>query len=384
MFTYTSKDEWTQPVYSTLQLTRNNTLYTLQPMPWNYTVNQAFNTSFAAIQVTNTLEQQTFVLEAVSSNIAVSPFNPSIATQVTQGVFLALNSTGQTQPLWIFPKNGQLVPTTNCIPYPNLCTWYVNPGVTQVRNLQGTLWACIGTLGPYASTTSCSYSTGLLPYLYTYTTQLIASSQVPIPLTITSFDNYATNNTQQVNWPFNVTFGGPGIQQGQQQILVQNLAFLTQAQVTYPCVCGFSGQIQNQSTLNEAWWLNTNGRSVNIDEIEVGERLLAANFSNGELSLVRSEIVSFDVQANTILVSALRTGILLDVYSVDARTISVQESVAGLPDCDLALTPFRCPDGGCSTASSFVNEISVCFLPYVYDGQTKNDRWIVIVRLLLQ
>ncbi len=367
-FTYPSTGEWKTPIYTTLFLDRAlntvnelDTIFRISPMPWNYSGNVLYNSSYAHIRVTNTVAQQTFIFNAISSDINIYPFT---GARPSNGVLIKVKpSIIDNQPLWYYPQSGQQVPNENCLSIPSQCSWYVTTGLTAIRNLDSTLFVCNGTVsGPNITTVPCdhnyySFASQLIDYIYIWETVLIATSKLEIPLNIATFDKYETNDTSRTTWPFTISWDLPSQYEG--PILVQDVIFLTQKRVTYPCVCGTTPYSKNQTTLNEDWWIQTDLRAVDLNAVTEGDYVLIANYSGGEKTLVRSIIAAIDIDRGTLTALSLNSHKSLEVFVKNSRVISYLESTSGTPDCNLALYPFHCPSGGCSTASSFIDEIPV-------------------------
>lgn len=366
LFSYTDTTQWypaiSQIIYITSYSLKPSNLFKLYPMPWNYSSSIPYNSSFFRIRLTNGDTQQQNIFDAISSNIineTINTLTESDIEPLKQNGVLISSGVSIDGILWYYPTTGQQVPNINCLSIPSLCAWYTD-GVI-IRNLQSTLYVCnsTGTLSvqgsvcPYTLTQIFVYLKG---FLYKWVTVLIASSETVVKSSETFYDIYELAEPERTSWPFTITFNTLD-QNG--TTLLENFVFLTQDRgITYPCVCNLADPFSvNQTLLNEEWWLDTTGRAVSVATLDIDEYLLLGVYTGGERYLIRGVVVSYNVIAQTVTIRCLgepygpyNSGMLVTGYITDARTISQYEATEGLDNCDLYKTPFRCPDGRCSSA----------------------------------
>lgn len=385
LFTYTDTAQWfpsvTQTVYITSYSLTPSKLFMLYPMPWNYSSSIPYNSSFFRIRLTNGVTQQQNIFDAVSSNIintTIDTLTEDDLVPLLQNGVLISSGVSINGLLWYYPTTGQQVPNINCLSIPSLCAWYTD-GIV-IRNLQSTLYICNTTA--VVQTTPCPYTlTQIFVYLrgslYKWITTLIASSETVVKASITSYDFYELAQPERTTWPFSITFTTLD-QNG--TTLLENFVFLTQERgITYPCVCNLADPFNvNQTLLNEEWWLDTTGRAVSMATLDINEYLLVGVYDGGILYLVRGVVVSYNLIGQTVTIRCIGesygpyyAGMLVTGYITDARTISQYEATEGLDDCDLYKTPFRCPDGRCSSAIAEQIDIPVScnctFTPVLYE-----------------
>ncbi len=351
----------------------NTSEYTFGPMGWNYSAFTLYNSSYTKTRASSSLTDIVVVLEATNSHVV--NYTYSFAKSSVNGVIIAYNITGQSieESLWYYP-DGTLVLTSTCFSEPSGCSWYVTSDETQVRNLQSTLFICNNTYSIIVQETACdwpfsSYASTMAETFYSWETFLDVTLEVPLTIQILEFDSYELSSSR-TQWPFTISWVGDVENLDfitPFPILVENVALLTLDVLTVPCACDQVSSLLNRTQLNNVWWDQITLRTPNIQLIQTGDYVLAADFSLGSRVLKRSIVSSIDLAAETFQVNELTTNYFFDVALKNTRTIDKFEVLAGTPDCDQILTPFFCPGGGCTTASSIIVEDSVnCNCTYAF------------------
>ncbi len=380
IFSYTTNGQWErsslEPNGGILTLVNVNTSeYTFGPMGWNYSSSLLYNSSYTTTRASSSLIDIVVVLNAQSSHIVNSTY--SFTKSSINGVLISFNTTntGVDQPIWYYP-DGTLADNELCLSQPSNCAWYITSDETQLRNLQSTYYICNDTLHSIIMQQEpcewefSSYVSRIINTFYSWETYLDVTIEVPLTIEILEFNIYELSIIR-TSWPFTISWIANGENNLdfiiQKPILVENLVFLTLDKLTVPCVCEQISVIANRSALNDVWWLQTTLRTPNLQLLQTGDYVLAADFSLGSRILKRSIVTSIDESSETLTVQALNTDFFFDVALKNARLINNFEIVAGLPDADLMITPFHCPSGDYSSASSIIVEDPVsCNCTYAF------------------
>lgn len=381
VFDYTDKVRWGDvKEWAMFMTTTDNVLYTLSPAPYNYSQETLVNSNFSVFRVVNQNTERYLKLSIVTSILVydvIDVMDENADLLLSNGVLVSYNITetdgeGLTSLFWMNPYEDESILLTSeyCLSTPERCSWYVSLNEGNVRNLDSSAYICSTDIPPYLPViipSPCNYTLSELSerlpgVFYYWSTDILASADtdnVILTSLVTGYQFETPLDTVyniSISWRPSVGFED----RVESLIAISDVTFLTYTEgITFPCACQSGSFGANMSILNDAWWTDTNTKTVRGDNIEVLDYVLFASYDTGERVLRRGIVGAVDTTSDVLTIVDQKGVVLDEAYFSDARRLSPYEYLSGQNDDVSIVTPFRCPDGKLTDATIELVDVDV-------------------------
>lgn len=368
IFTYPSLGEWTDSVqWSLLVEPKANGTYYISPMPWNYSGAFLYPSEFAEMRLILTENEEVSPVFS-SAGSFIRPMGPAF---FDNGLFVILyipTEYEDSQYMYYRPSDNTSITQENCFDSPSACAWYYDPETDQVRSPSSAYWICASSVPdipnpnvliyPVVQASPCEanytdYAARMGAFVIGWETVLVSVlSGGTVDTTQSSFYTfYQLRGTGRALWPVTISWYNGSY------ILIQNPAFLTLDRgINFPCACSPITLVLNQSVYDREFFETGIMRTVNFglsNQQINGQFAVGRRYVNGRYEYFRGQITAHQSSSNVLRITNERTNETASFFYTDARILTRSEYLGGSYDCDLFATPFRCPDGACSTATAF-------------------------------
>lgn len=328
-------------------------LYSLCPMPWNYTETENFPSNYSLIRITSSANALKYVVRPLNSYV-------NLLSYANESYVIVFSNDSVITPLYLHPI-GLIVESSTCLANPAQCSWYIDRVTGQARSLSSEFFVCLNSGLPEISDTPCTtpfvnFYESVSGYFFYWETCIFVEPLIPVTIQNQTFNVFERNYTERNEYSFVVTFEGLN---GDNITFINDVVFLTLDRITVPCACRPTPYAVNESELNQIWYDEETIRVVRYDQITVGDYVLGATFDTGIRRFVRGAIAAYDEVAGVINVVNEIYLTNDEIYDENIRTIGVGEFLQGTSDADPMIYPFRCPDGSKTTASVNVTLVNV-------------------------
>lgn len=402
VFNYDTSQRWDSLIGFDMAInTTDNIYYNLIPAPYNYSELGLFNSSYAKFLVVNRFAGVQVILHIQSASLVYDLITYSDLGSVENGILVQVNTTSTSPEVEIFWFNplSSINPLSNpaCLSNPSQCSWFYDADINMIRTLDYTLYVCMFSDALIVQNSICLTPVEDLMNMfpnsfYGWTTSLYCKADSDFDLNIDTVDAYTFPVSSSVFYNVTIILGdGPNDVGDNITYSLSDFVFLTYEEgITYPCACDVSTVISNETELNDIWWNNVNEKTVTDDNIKIGGYVLYGDTSTGERVLKRGIIGSIDKDANVIDILT-KDSTIYQSYYVNTRVLTPYEYILGMPNPDLLVYPFKCPDGtytdgvindtildvdcNCTIYNTIINQVGTQFNCTCIDDDIVQQTW---------